>query len=281
MRAIRIKIAIISLVKDPHTRNLALVALASGLREEASNLSNGPEVYVSRRRLDADVVRIWEKRVEVMLQDVSSVQEAKRNVSSQVFDVDARFCAEAPEHVGTFDVVVTSPPYPVEHDYTRNFRLEMAICGYLDNETALQKIKKRMIRSHSKGVYKEDTDKDLVIGNTDVQEIVHQLQLRGKERKDGFARQYPKVVGEYFGGLARHLRSMAPLLRPGASCFYVLGDEQSFLDVPIQTAHVFASVIKSCSLPFVVEEISNIKYRRSSTRRRELSENVMLLKVAH
>jgi hypothetical protein len=39
---------------------------------------------------------------------------------------------------GSIDVVITSPPYPNEKDYTRTTRLESGLLGFIRNEKELR-----------------------------------------------------------------------------------------------------------------------------------------------
>lgn len=46
-----------------------------------------------------------------------------------------------------FDVILTSPPYPNRHDYTRIYQLELLI-GFIDDNDELKKLRYKTLRSH-------------------------------------------------------------------------------------------------------------------------------------
>lgn len=52
------------------------------------------------------------------------------------------------------DAVFTSPPYPNEKDYTRTTRLESVLLGFIKNNDDLRDIKKGLLRSNTRNVYK-------------------------------------------------------------------------------------------------------------------------------
>ena len=58
--------------------------------------------------------------------------------------------------------VITSPPYPNEKDYTRTTRLESVLLGFINNKDELRKFKKTLLRSNTRGVYKDDSDDQYV-----------------------------------------------------------------------------------------------------------------------
>jgi hypothetical protein len=256
-----------------------LVALAATAKEKASNLSNGPEVYVSRRTPDVDLLSQWRSKLEEMIADLDGVDPRHRESETVVIEGDSRRCDQIlPGGQQRFSLTVTSPPYPAEHDYTRNFRLELAIGGFVNDLSGLRSIKRRMLRSDSKGLYKGDDDGKLIRGFAPIARVIDEIQQEAAGRTHGFARQYPRVVAEYFGGLVAHLGSLYQVMVPGARCVLILGDQQSFLNVPIATAELLASFIKSAEIGFQVRDMVVVNQRWSTTRKRHLAENALILR---
>ncbi|MBF8283958.1 MAG: hypothetical protein HW378_2873, partial [Anaerolineales bacterium] len=71
-------------------RDLFLLALAAVTVEEVSNLSFGPEVYVSKQRKHADVYNLFSERLQKMEADLEVVQALPHRGRSHVFYADAR-----------------------------------------------------------------------------------------------------------------------------------------------------------------------------------------------
>lgn len=75
--------------------------------------------------------------------DIDSGEEVE-NVSQRVFLADAR---QHKFEKGAFDAVITSPPYPNRHDYTRVFHLELLLGANISNDE-LKQLRYNTLRSH-------------------------------------------------------------------------------------------------------------------------------------
>ena len=175
------------------------------------------------------------------------------------------------------DAVITSPPYPNEKDYTRTTRLESVILGLIRDKRELRSLKRGLVRSNSRGVYKADTDDMAVSEHVEIQDIAHAIERRRIElgKTSGFERLYPRVTRLYFGGMARHLASLRPVLRPGAKLAYVVGDQASYLRVMIRTGRILSDLARS--LGFEVAGIDLFRTRPSTITGEHLREEVVLL----
>src|SRR5438876_8759375 len=124
--------------------------------------------------------------------------------------------------MGKIDAVITSPPYPNEKDYTRTTRLESVLLGFIHNKAELQALKRGLVRSNTRGVYKEDDDDRWVATHAEIQRIAEAIEARRIElgKTSGFERMYARVTKLYFGGIARHLANLRAVLRPGARLAY-------------------------------------------------------------
>lgn len=276
-KAIAIKISISDLHTSEKYKNALMLALIAEVINSASNVKFGPELYCGPAKVDSDVFSGFVERIRFIAKDLDSVAALSYG-NAKVFQGDARECYNLLRNAapGPYAAVICSPPYPAEHDYTRNSRLELAFLENISDRQSLQAIKKRMIRSHTKGVYKGDNDGVLVSNNRTLNAIVREVKDKVKHKKHGFARLYPTVVKEYFGGMKRHLISIKGLLSPGAQCAYVLGDQSSYLRVHIPTARILSSIAEEAG--FETVEIRHWRSRWSSTTSREIDENILILR---
>lgn len=139
------------------------VALAKALVYSISNLHFGPEVGVGPAKLDAAVVTPWLANVEVMARDLRQLQaEGLDQVNAEAKHADARDL-RAVLKPNSIDAVICSPPYPNEKDYTRTTRLESVLLGFASNKAELQAIKRGLVRSNTRTVYKGDDDQHIVM----------------------------------------------------------------------------------------------------------------------
>lgn len=275
-KSLAIKCAIDRLPTSSAYKELLMLALLAQVIQGASNIRFGPELYCGTRRRDAGVYRGFEARVLEMASDLLAVT-ALNTGGVQVFQGDSRECYRLlrPSTRKQFSAGICSPPYPTEHDYTRNSRLELAFLGLVSDRASLRSIKENMIRSHTKNIYSEDNDAALVNRITSIKSIVQKLQRKTRKVDHGFGKLYPTVVGEYFGGMRRHFASMAKLLKPKGMCAYVVGDQSSYLRVHIPTAKILASLAEKAG--FRVVEITHWRTRWSSSTSREVDENILVL----
>jgi len=252
------------------------LALATALVNGISNLHFGPEVGVGPAKSDASVIALWMDGILTMAQDLENLPRGQTS-NSIVYKADAREVAQVlpPNSV---DAVITSPPYPNEKDYTRTTRLESVLLGFIRSKQDLRDLKKCLVRSNTRSVYKADTDDALVEGHVEIQRIAAAIEARRieLEKDSGFEKLYARVTKLYFGGMVRHLSELRQVLRPGAQLAYVVGDQASYLRVMIRTGQLLADL--ATSLGYEVTGIDLFRTRLATATREQLREEVVLLR---
>ena len=260
---------------DRRQRRYGRLALANALVRTIGNLKFGPEVGVGKIKQDAPVVDAWRGCMRTMIDEVTLVRD-RASVPAHVYHGDSRRVDRIlpPRSV---DAVITSPPYPNEKDYTRTTRLESVILGLIDDAGKLRTLKRNLIRSNTRGVYKNDTDDREVAAHGAIQEIARNIERRRVElgKTSGFERQYARVTKLYFGGMARHLAGLRTALKRGAKLAYVVGDQASYLRVMIRTGTLLADIAQS--LGYRVVDIDLFRTRMSTATGDQLREEVVIL----
>lgn len=260
----------------PRYRDHLRLALARAVVSTISNLHFGPEVGVGPPKQDAPVVSAWLGRVVQMAHDLRALRKLRAGkVLLHHSDSRALKPLLAPESI---DAVITSPPYPNEKDYTRTTRLETVLLGFIEDKPALRNLKKTMVRSNTRGVYKQDDDHQWVSKIQEITRIADQIEARRIElgKTSGFERLYARVTKLYFGGMARHLTDLRPALRKGAVLGYVVGDQASYLRVMIRTGQILASIAER--LGYEVVSIDLFRTRLATATREQLREEVVVLR---
>lgn len=261
---------------ESHVDHLRL-ALARTVVHGASNLRFGPEVGVGRPKEDAPVISSWLAGVRGIAADLRGLRPGSA-VPSEVHGADARMICSVVEPASV-DAVITSPPYPNEKDYTRTTRLESVLLGFINDREDLRALKRGLVRSNTRGVYKEDADDGWIAGHPRIEQLAESIEQRRRElgKTSGFERLYARVTKLYFGGMARHLAALRSVLRPGARLAYVVGDQASYLRVMIRTGQLLAEI--ATSLGYEVTSIDLFRTRLSTATREQLREEVVVMRL--
>jgi DNA methylase len=276
-KTIGLKNCIDDLPTTPSYRDALMLGLVAEVIHGASNVKFGPELYCGPVRRDAKVFTGFKSRIEAMAEDLRTVSQVDFGGATVVQgDSRKRATFSGICKKNSISFVICSPPYPTEHDYARNSRLELAFLEQVLDLKSLRSIKKTMIRSHTKGIYAGDNDEAFVEGNKTIQGLVLALEPKVQTKTHGFAKLYPKVVREYFGGMKRHFKSIKPFLAAGAHCAYVVGDQSSYLQVHIPTATILSQIAEEIGYDTV--EVKHWRSRWSTTTSREVHENILILK---
>ena len=260
---------------DPKHTKYERLALAAALVTRIGNLRFGPEVGVTSPKSDAPVVDCWLDNVRSMAADLGTVS-SRRFVETLALRADARSVHETVAHESV-DAVITSPPYPNEKDYTRTTRLESVLLGFLKDRGDLQALKRSLVKSNTRGVYKDDDDDLIVSGSPRISALadtIEQERIR-LSKTSGFERLYARVTKLYFGGMARHLSELRHVLKPGAHLAYVVGDQASYLRVMIRTGEQLAEIAHALGYSVLGRDLFRTRF--STATKQHLREEVLVL----
>lgn len=228
-------------IPNPRIRNMVKLAILSAVKENLANIAFGPEIYKRKKKNNISIIKAFSNKIEQMSEDLNAYSNYKDRPNSHVYFGDSRDLLSV---IGKgfekkIKWVISSPPYPTEHDYSRISRIELELGGFIKSQEDLRSIKRLQIRSNSKTVYSDDRDSDHVKNVKSVADIVRKIETRSRKISHSFAKKYPYVVSNYFGGLYLHLASLAELMPSGGKCAYVLGEQRSYLGVFIPTSDIF------------------------------------------
>lgn len=262
--------------RDARYYNHELLALAKAVVYSIGNLHFGPEVGVGPANTDTPAISAWLAEIQAIVGDLCTLESLKP-APARVYRADSRQIAQVLE-ARSVDAVITSPPYPNEKDYTRTTRLESVILGFIQSMADLRELKHRLVRSNTRGVYKDDNDDRWVAQNREIQRLAKAIERRRIKlgKTSGFERMYHRVTRLYFGGMARHLAGLRTTLKPGAHLAYVVGDQASYLRIMIRTGELLAEIAQS--LGYKVVSIDLFRTRLATATREQLREEVVILR---
>lgn len=257
---------------DDAITDIFRLAMLAILPEDVANIGFGPEAYKVAKKDDVDVFTIYRSKLDDIRRDLQKAQAAVddgmvageaehlRGDAREIGDLlrEDSTLLDTDKHDGEIDYLITSPPYPAEHDYTRNQRLELIWMGVLEDNSDLQRIKKANIRSNTKNIYVDDDEgKRVDIRENDrIDDIVTEMErvIEEEDIQHGFGQYYPRVVEEYFAGMQRHFEQVYDVMAAGGKACYVVADSGSYWQIPIETGEILEELAEN-RVGFVDTEI--------------------------
>lgn len=229
---------------DPSVRDFFRLALIAVIPRFSRAVANGGWLrWVPQSAASDPVVRAFEEQVEMMMSDVRDHEPGEGRWRVQI--ADAR---SLPELDGTCTAVITSPPYPNRHDYTRVFGVEL-LFEFLDWER-LRVLRYQSFHSHPEArPIRPSADgyrsPDSLEGNIrKIQDKRIQRMLRG-----------------YFLDMYLCILELVRVCRGGARIAVVVGNAR-YAGVPILVDEYTAEIGESAG--FTCQEIRAVRWRGNS-----------------
>lgn len=164
----------------------------------------------------------------------------------------------------TYDLVITSPPYPNRMSYIRELRPYMYWLGFIHEAGELdwQAIGGTWGIATSRVSKWEGEVSDIAFAKFPT--IVKAI--------DAHSPVLSRYVHKYFDDITQHLRSLYPCVKPGGSVYYVVGNSK-FYDTMLPVQDIYASLLRAVGFCDVKVEI--LRKRNS---KKELYEYVVSAK---
>ena len=269
-REVSILKSIILNVKDEKSRKLLLLALSKSCFE-ASYVSLCPGTTFYPFREKGEFWDIFSETVIRMFDDLKLIQQYNHFGQSKVINDT---CLNAQKYIdkNSVDFIVTSPPYPNDLEYTRQTRLELYLLDFVDSMADIQKLKRKMVKSSTKLIFKESDSAKAVQHFSEISYVADSIYQQTKDKNWGF--DYPRMVREYFGDMYLCMREIYPLLTNGGHFLLVVGD-QTVKGVLIPVGDILATLAKSIGYNNCRKELFRI--RRSTNHRVPLPEEIVIL----
>jgi len=262
-----------------------ILAVAAAIRSEVS----GPERDVlllglsaciepmSRTRRDGRALRLVDKppqRLSALLlgewaqiaADIELRQRTRSRIRGDflVLEGDGRNPKASGVTPGSVDVIVTSPPYPNNIDYSEVYKLELWLLGHVTSADAFLELRRTTFRSHPTcAPAAENAAYESSVRHGELAPSVGRLRLRLRRAKE---HQRLKVLDGYCSDLWTALTAHYTSLRRGGIAAYVVGNSLhgSSSSSPYVIATDLLLAEMGSSLGFRVERVG---IARSLTRR--------------
>lgn len=171
---------------------------------------------------------------------------------------------------GSIDAVITSPPYPNRHDYTRVFAVELELAFRLGGD--VKELRYRALRSHPEA---RRIERPSVHGLAELDEQIALVAARHSDPR------IPRMLDGYFCDLAGVLEELHRVLVPGGHAALVVGNAQ-YCGVPIAVDTWLAEI--GTRRGFGLDHIEVLRIRGNSAQqmavhgRHESRESLVLLR---
>lgn len=264
-----IKEAIDELPISKRERSFFQLALLRTLPDYSRAASNGGWLrWVPKPTRVNSLWRRLSERVGEMVQDVARTAAGHAG-KWRVSEADAR---ELPDAAGTYSAVITSPPYPNRHDYTRVFGVELMF-AFLDWEETRQ-LRYQSFHSHPEG-------RPILPEMQGYVEPRRVTRLVSRARARGGDPRIPRMLEGYFRDMYLCLREAKRVCRRGARVGLVVGNARYGGDsIPVD--ELTGELGEQAGLEF--EKLIAARYRGNSAQqmgrfgRRPSRESVVMLR---
>jgi len=205
----------IKVILDPEVRDFYMLGLLSILESVSNTSKSGGFLRITKKNISGkDVFPKYLSRIETMINDIerfnSTLKFPKAKVSAELSD-SREFLTQR-----KFDAIITSPPYPNRHDYTRIYGLEL-IFNFIRDNGELKQIRYNTLRSHI------EARKRFEAKGYRQPAIINKLIAR-VERAGLNNSKIPEMISGYFEDMFLSLRQMRRHLKRGGKLALVISN---------------------------------------------------------
>ena len=266
-----IQYAIEGLATTCAERSFFRLALLSTVRQHSRAVADGGWLrWVERRSSPEQALADFGKRVELMLGDL---EESRMHMQGEprwnVRTADAR---TLPDPGSTYTAVITSPPYPNRHDYTRVFGVELMF-AFLDWEQT-RRLRYQSFHSHPEA-HPERPDTSNYLAPRRLTQLLAELQRHDEDPR------VLRMIEGYFLDLYLVLCEIRRVCKLGARIAFVVGNVQ-YHGTPLPVDELAAEIAEQAGL--IPEKLVVVRHRSNSAQqmgeygRKPSRESVVLMK---
>jgi len=262
-------------VRDPSARVLIQLGFIGIMPRYSRLINKGGWLTATSPELEiSSFMETLEARIRMMAADL--VHRPEVSTPAVCGLADARWLPIADNSIGA---VITSPPYPNRHDYTRVFGVELAF-AFLD-ASGTKALRYQSFSSHPEAKPKRP---ESASGYREPPSLTETLVRIGDLIEDPRAkRRIPNMLAGYFVDLYCSLKEVKRVLKPGARGAYVVGNVQ-YCGIPLEVDQLLCEI--ALQVGFSCEEIRVARFRGNSAQqmsfygRQPARESVVMLRKA-
>jgi hypothetical protein len=213
---------VIYLEKKQQIKNLFLLALISILKEVSNYKNFSPYLEPRKEKIeDAEVIKLFSNKLNVMVEDASDINN---ETHSKVYTLDARDLSFLESK---FDLIVTSPPYLNNWDYSWITKIELLFMEIAEDRQELNETIRNKLVTSSTYLLNKNSGKGSILPSSNVKTEIEKLVLKLKEtrtKRSKNAKKYDLMVCDYFNDIYLILKELSGVMNKGANSLWVVGD---------------------------------------------------------
>lgn len=159
------------------------------------------------------------RRADEMSSDLNSPVKRLRG---RIVAGDARENVLSPSP-GKFDLVIFSPPYPNNIDYTEVYKMELWMLGLVDSLEGFSDQRRQTLRSHASLKFADPVNLHKAIDGDEVARLVDPI-LRAIPSGSRYAESRRRIVRGYVVDMYSTLLQISNRMKPGGHLVYVVGN---------------------------------------------------------
>lgn len=242
----------INAIRNAKVKDFFMLGLLSILESVSNTTKSGGFLRISKKNVSAK--KAYNKfiaRIEGMIKDV---EESKTATTYNNVRVSAKKGDSRRLLIGRkFDAIITSPPYPNRHDYTRIYGLEL-IFNFIRDNNELKQIRYDTLRSHVEAKKKFTTKK--YEQPAIIEKIINRVKKAGLNNS-----QVPEMISGYFEDMFLSLLQMKKCLKNNGQLALVVSNVR-FGGINIPVDQILAQIGKQAGLH--IDSILTARYRGNS-----------------
>lgn len=201
---------------SPTERNFFRLALISILPNFSRAIATGGWLkWVEKHTNVQGIPSHFESQINEMMDDLKDTPSPQRGT----WRVEKRDARCLPDHTSTYSAVISSPPYPNRHDYTRVFGVELMF-GFLDWE-GTRRLRYQSFHSHPEARPHRPPLNGYKVP-TQLRRAISHIRKQTKEER------IPLMLEGYFQDMYLSLREIRRVCKTDARIAFVVGNAQYY-----------------------------------------------------
>jgi len=266
---LRIK-SVSNTIKNPEIRDFYMLALLSILESVSNTIKAGGFLRIEKKNIKKEeVLQKFLLRAEKMIEDVEifnkSFKYPKIEASAELSD------SRLLKTTKKFDAIITSPPYPNRHDYTRIYGLEM-IFDFIKNHEDLKQIRYNTLRSHVEA--RKRFEANGYKKPTIIDDLITKIKKAGLNND-----RVPDMIEGYFEDMYLSLAQMQKSLKENGKIALVVSNVRfGGVNVPVDTilAEIGTQTGLSINSIYAARLRGNSAQQMSKFKRRPSRESIII-----